>query len=129
MGAWGVGFYDNDDAADWMASLDGTQISDIHAIFEGIISDTNYIDVDQCNIALAAADCISVANKGKYTGCPEEVIEFADSIRNEIDSSIKYMALKTVFKIRDDRNSELKSLMSGVKGWKDGIELLLKRLG
>ena len=73
MGAWGIGNFDNDDAADWvyeLAESDGTDV--LVAALEGATSE-GYLEAPVSCAALAAAEVVAalLGNAGK--ALPDEV--------------------------------------------------------
>jgi len=63
MGSWGQGAFENDDAADLIAELEGVELRERAAILaealEGVVASGGYLEVDQGNVAVAAAALVA----------------------------------------------------------------------
>lgn len=79
MGAWGVGIYENDTAADWVGDLEADGASVIGSALREAL-EVEYLDVDVGCRALAAADVIGRLRVG------EPAIADPDAVRTWIAS-------------------------------------------
>jgi hypothetical protein len=63
MGAWGIGPFDNDDEADFAASLDDLKPEDkaeaIRTVLAGVAQETDYLERDAGGAAVAAAALVA----------------------------------------------------------------------
>jgi hypothetical protein len=78
MGAWSHNSFDNDDALDWVARLEGSDdTSAIVDALNGVTDDAQpYIEAPQCSAAIAAAEVVAAMN-GKGAGSlPPEVTQW-----------------------------------------------------
>ena len=130
MGAWGIGNFDNDDAADWvyeLAESDGTAV--LAAALEGATSE-GYLEAPVCAAALAAAEVVAalLGNAGK--ALPDEVRKWVAD--NDAEVSHDLLALSRAAVMRVKENSELRELFQDSDDFQQWISLqddLLKRLG
>ncbi len=63
MGAWGTGIYDNDAAADFATTISERGMGAIQQAF-GLAKQLPYLDVDEGNNALVAADVVARLRSG-----------------------------------------------------------------
>jgi len=130
VGAWGIGNFDNDDVADWLAELiesDGTDI--VVPALEEATAD-GYLEAPVCSIALAAAEVIAalLGNAGK--ALPDEVRKWVARNDTEIPHELLSLARAAVMRIKDD--SELQELWQDSDDFAQWVALqddLLNRLG
>lgn len=79
MGFWGVGFFQSDAAADWLAAMEGCEgVSCIEeAIENAIVAGTEGVDADTGCVALAAAEVLC-----RMLGCgvpaPDDIAGIVD---------------------------------------------------
>lgn len=110
MGAWDIGPFDNDDAADWLYELEGS--AGISALAEAInaVADIGdeYLEAPECAIALAAAEIVAALTGRPAAKMPDNVAAWIHVQRAFDASSLKPIARSVVQRIRD--NSELKEL-------------------
>lgn len=70
MGAWGIGTFDNDDAADWLFDLEAS--SDISVVSAALQLDGDYIEAPDASAALAAVEIILALMGKPRDGLPDE---------------------------------------------------------
>ena len=70
MGAWGVGIYDNDDAADWVAELEDGGLAVVSAALSTIV-DGDYVEAPEGARAVAAADVVARLRSGGGEESPD----------------------------------------------------------
>ena len=78
MGVWGYGSFENDDAADWLAELEGSSnnvvlVDALNAFIDEADDDP---DTSTCSIALAAAEVIAALNGEPIDDLPDEIDEW-----------------------------------------------------
>lgn len=75
MGAWGAGAFDNDDAMDWVAELEGAEDEAVLvAAFEEIPEEAGeYLEAPDCSMAIAAAEVVAALRGKPADDLPEEV--------------------------------------------------------
>ena len=118
MGAWGVGIYDNDDAADWAGDLSGRGIDAVEeALDEALVS--GYLEAPEGARALAAADVVARLRSGGG-----EVSPYAENVATWVrehpappPAGLVDKAIRAVARVRDG-DSELLDL------WTDAGEAL-----
>lgn len=130
MGAWGYGNFENDDAMDWVADLEG--YSD-----DGMIIDTlnsiidqadDYPEAPDCAIAIAAAETVAAQLGEPHEDCPEEIGAWLEG-RTAPSASLIAKARQAIEVILSD--SELKDLWQKSEefdAWQSSLEDLLSRL-
>ena len=64
MGAWGVGSFENDDAADWVAGLDEISLADLTGILSQAADDPAYLEGPAASVAVAAGEVVAALNGG-----------------------------------------------------------------
>ena len=74
MGAWGVGPFDNDDAADWVYDLEGAEdLRLVRAALDFAATDDGYLDVNVGGVAVAAATVLAVCAGRIHADLPAPV--------------------------------------------------------
>ncbi len=130
MGAWGIGNFDNDEAADWTYQLDKFDSTAIvAATLEEITSADDYLDVGECAIALAAAEVVAALKGNPTDNLPEEVTYWIAYREPHWDSRLVEIARQAVTRITTD--SELQVLFeesAEYEGWLAVQDDLLQRL-
>jgi uncharacterized protein DUF4259 len=130
MGAWGIGNFDNDDAADWvyeLAESDGTDV--LVAALEEATAD-GYLEAPASCAALAAAEVVAslLGNAGK--ALPDEARKWVEANDAEVGHDLLALARAAVTRIKKD--SELRELWEETGDYEQWLSLqddLLKRLG
>ena len=116
MGAWDVGPFDNDDAADFCDQLDGTQPADRAALLRATLTaaahETGYLDKLWANPAVAAA-AIVAANR---PGAPPVQSTYAPDFlttgeRLDLDEDIRQLAVRALDRVVGEQ-SEWRNLWS-----------------
>ena len=79
MGAWGIGIFENDQSNEWLNDFNEIQkISFIEDTIDYILNNKDsYLQVDECNHALAATEVLACIN-GKCSQDSEDVIIYVD---------------------------------------------------
>jgi Domain of unknown function (DUF4259) len=130
MGAWGAKSFDNDDAMDWVAEIEGAitldSIKDVITIITK--SDGEYVEAPECSMALAAAEVLAALLKRPAPDLPEEIKEWVQSYSGAISDGLISLALKAIAQIKGD--SELKDLWeeAGATEWYAEVNDLERRL-
>lgn len=130
MGAWGIGSFDNDDAADWVYELE--ESGGAEAISEALraIGPDGYLEAPDCSIALAAAEVLAALKGQPSESLPPEVITWVNDNPVEVDDDLLGLALMAIHRIETE--SELKDLWeeSGESDeWVATLNDLKERLG
>jgi hypothetical protein len=62
MGIWGLGAFENDDAADWVAEFRGSPtLQQLDDAFEAVLAQGGYLEIPECASAVAAASLLAQA--------------------------------------------------------------------
>lgn len=132
MGTWGLDFFDNDDAMDWLGDLSPATAAEA---VEGAIArvldhgDGDYLESPDCQVALAAAELTAAA-----LGRPaDSVPEYVSQLRASVDSpTLPMTALRARAALdRIEKESELRELLEEVDAlepWMDLLDALRERL-
>lgn len=129
MGAWGIGSFKNDDAADWLTELGAITLDDMTQIFVQSADNPGYLEAPACSIVVAAAEVIAVLNGSPAQEMPAEIIKWTTD-RQAATQELKALALRALERVR--KNSELKDLWleaDGLNDWIAGIQDLQTRVG
>jgi len=78
MGAWGIGFFENDDAMDWAVSFrDAPSPRLLADAFAAVIGVADYIERDAGSSALAAAEVLAAARGRPCRDLPSYLKDWA----------------------------------------------------
>jgi uncharacterized protein DUF4259 len=127
---WGVGSFENDDAAGWLAKLGPITLDDLTKIFLHAADHPGYLEAPEASVAVAAAEVIAAGKGSPAAGVPQEIVEWTKRNRQESTSDITALAIRALDRVR--RNSELKDLWleaDGLNDWIATIHELQTRLG
>ena len=62
MGTWGIGSFENDDAADFMIdALESGDLSLLGEVFDNVLTSTEYVEASDATVAIAAAEIVAAA--------------------------------------------------------------------
>jgi hypothetical protein len=133
MGAWGVRCFENDSALDCIYEFqERPTLKYLEAIFKTVLSDEEYLEIDEASSVLAAAEIIAALKGQKSTDFPEEleaVIEDISIVSIVSIDSIKSLAVKAIQKVKND--SELRDLWeesNEFDKWLQVVENLVERI-
>ena len=132
MGAWGVGNFDNDDAADWLYGLKGaSDLSPLETAIRAVATATSYLEAPECAVALAAAELVAALHGKPLAGLPPEAASYVSRVHAAVPASLRSEARVAVARCRDD--SELRELFLESDGtiqrdWLHAVDDLLARL-
>ena len=128
-GAWGVGSFENDSAMDWVYELElSTSSSFLGETFDHV-EGRNYLEVDECSAAIAAAEVVASIIEKSLSHLPDAVQEWAGKY-DEIDNNLKLEAVAAVMRCADIQTSELAQLWgeSSSNEWSSYMSTLQSRL-
>ncbi len=130
MGAWDIGFFDNDEALDWVYELEkANDFSILEHAFETVIDQKGDTpDASDCTIALCAAEVVASLLDNPASEVPDEVLEWIED-KPEPSSELIKIAVKAIKVILDD--SELKELWletDEYQDWVDNVKILIENL-
>ena len=130
MGAWGVGIYENDTAADWIAELESVGASVIGSSLRVALED-DYLDADAGSRALAAADVIGRLRVGAGGGIgPEPVLSWVGSHPGDPSDGLLRLAERAVDRVLGEQ-SELAALWAetdDLAAWRATTQIVVGRL-
>lgn len=133
MGAWGVGFFENDTACDWAYSLEESEgLTLIEKTIDAVFDDEEYIDADICDEALAAIDVLArlkgnIGQKDSYT---EEVDKWVAKQKVTVPAELLEKAKKALTAIggKDSELYELWEETEDFTAWQSELKKLEERL-
>ena len=112
MGAWGTGPFENDDAMDWVAELEGTRdLSAVRSALEAVTAAEDYVDAPVGSIALAPAEVVAALRGRPIDDVPPEVTDWVVRQRGLFDAALLTMASQAVqIVLSESSRSELSEL-------------------
>lgn len=130
MGTSGPGSFDNDDAMDWVAELEGyADDSPIVDALNTVIDQAgNYLEAPDCSNAIAAAEVVAAQLGNPHEDCPEEIEGWVES--HPAPSATRIAQARQAVEVIL-AESELKGLWKdsdGLEEWQGAMEELLSRL-
>ncbi len=131
MGAWGLGSFDNDEAADYVVELLGAASAEVLTrALKGVVESIHeYVETSECERGIAAAEVVAAMNGSPSTELPEEAAAWGAAHRAELSPEMVSLALTAVGRIREC--SELKDLhidSEQVEPWLAHLDELETRL-
>ncbi len=130
MGAWGVGNFDNDDAADWVNELRELQGAGALKIALEEATSPGYLEAPACGAALAAAEIVASLLGNSAKALPDEVRKWVAANHIEVDHDLLSLARAAVKRIKED--SEYQELFQDSEHYEQWLAVeddLIKRLG
>jgi len=130
VGAWGTGSFENDDAADWLASLATVTPGQLTPIFAHAADDPEYLEGPEASVAVAAAEVVAALNGSPAESAPAAIDVWTKSHPQALTPQLRELAARAMDRVR--RNSELKDLWmeaDGLNDWIAAIQDLQTRLG
>jgi hypothetical protein len=129
MVAWGVGCFENDDAANWLAKLGTVAPEDLTQIFIRATDNPGYLEASAASVVVAAAGVIAALSSSPAQGVPPEIVKWTTN-RPAPTPELKALAVRALERVRKD--SELKDLWleaDGLNDWIAAIQYLQTRVG
>lgn len=131
MGAWGIGAFDNDDAADWAYELEeSADLTPARQALGATMDSDGYLELPEGACAVAAASIVAATFDGDLKGLPEEVAEWVDAHPGTSTRGDARLAVDALERVMSEE-SELRSLWDdSPEGpqWRELIEKLRQRL-
>jgi hypothetical protein len=132
VGAWGVGNFDNDDAADWVYELEESNDTSVLVATLGEATEGGYLESPVGCEALAAAEVVAalLGNAGK--ALPDGVRKWVAVNDVEVGHDLLALARAAVARVAKAEDSELRELWQETDDYPQWVALqddLLKRLG
>ncbi len=134
MGAWGIGNFDNDTAADWALEFENSEdLTLVKEIIEQVLNgDEEYLDADLACEALAAIEVVARlgGNWGEKSAYSEPVDNWVEEHNLAVSPDLIADCIKTIDRILG-KNSELNELWKeseDYEAWKGRLEDLKNRV-
>jgi Domain of unknown function (DUF4259) len=132
MGAWGMGSFENDDAADWVYEFEGSGASAVASALEQVsaLAPDEYLEAPEASVALAAAEIIAAVRDGDLSNLSESAREALTKHKTSFAGSALSDSARTAVE-RILAQSELRELWEegeGGGGWLEAMAKLLARL-
>jgi hypothetical protein len=131
MGAWGIGTFENDDAADWAYELeDALDLEPVRRALAATVDSDGYLEIPEAACAVAAAAVVASSFDGDLKGLPEEIGEWVDGHLDEATRGDGRLAVDAIDRVMSEE-SELRNLWAEVPQgprWAEEIEKLRQRL-
>lgn len=132
MGAWGIGPFDNDAAADWVAELDAAIPNTFVFTFRAVAIELDlYLEETDASEAIAAAEMVAAMSRrpGVSVLARPELAEWAEEHADWATPDLVHAAGSAVSRVR--AASELRDLWAETpdyQTWTASLDDLLKRL-
>ncbi|HVY30404.1 MAG TPA: DUF4259 domain-containing protein [Polyangiaceae bacterium] len=131
MGAWGEGSLQNDAALDWVMELKAEGVAAVREALSTVASYSldDYLDVDDGNRAIAAAEVVAAAF-GPHDRVKLPFAAWLKAHGKALTEDDKQLACKAVQRVLA-KNSELRGLWDDYgddSPWHQGVDDLLSRL-
>ena len=127
MGAWGLLFDENDDAADWLAEFgDAPDWSVVDQALN--CADEDYLEAPDCSNALAAAEVVAAGIGKASPRLDPGIVEWARQAPDQAEAR-RQKAADVLSRVRD--NSELSELWEETEeyaDWQTSVNETLSRL-
>lgn len=112
MGTWGIGSFENDDAADFMIDLlDSGDLSLVREVLDNVLTSTEYVEAPDATLAIVAAEIVAAA-RGRSTLAAQQEEGLADwlaRLRPPVDDDLLRQARDALTRVLAE-NSELREL-------------------
>lgn len=129
MGAWGTGSFDNDDAVDWLASLEHARdLAPVDAAFAAVAGEGEPGEPDAL-VAIAAAEGVAAIDGRPLADLPGEIVDWLASARPRPDPGLTERARAAVQRVRSSAGRKVLWREGDPAEWYGHIDDLLERLG
>jgi hypothetical protein len=129
MGAWGAGSFDNDDAVDWLASLEHARdLTPIDDAFAAVTGDGEPGEPD-ASAAIAAAEVVAAIDGRPLADLPGEIVDWLASAHPRPDPGLTERARAAVQRVRFSSGLKVLWGEGDPEEWYEHIDHLLQRLG
>lgn len=122
MGAWGTGFFENDDALDWISELEDTGHDAIQSAL--MVADEEEIEAPDASCAVAAAVIVLAMAGSTFKALPEEVDAWLEENAERPESALLERALEAVRAVRE--SSELREVWEETDDYAEWDRLMRK---
>ncbi len=131
MGAWGFGPFDNDDAADWVYELEGSDSDDVLQRALAATSGSGYLDSQEGTTAVAAAEVVAASLGQPAPDLPDGVRAWVATNGGAVRPELAAAARSAIGRVRGEE-SELRELWAESDdgaAWEARLRDLESRLG
>ncbi len=131
MGSWGSGPFDNDDAGDWAWEVQ--EAPDLEVVRQALataVANSDYLEVPDGNVAVAAAAVVAASLDGSREGLPEEVRSWLEDRRNGATADDARLALQALDRVTGEESeaAELWAESPSAEEWSAVVASLRQRL-
>jgi len=133
MGAWGAGPFENDDARDFVYSVDKSRdLGVLEASFEAALNAGVYLEAPQGAEVIASAEILAIVlgRAGEKVRYPDEIITWAAKTKTAPSPALVAKALSALDAVLGE-SSELRELWQDsdeFDTWKSGVDDVKRRL-
>ncbi|MHB1186974.1 DUF4259 domain-containing protein [Thiobacillus sp.] len=132
MGAWGIGTFENDDAADWLDELQASEDSAVlQAALEKPENGEEYLEAPEGIHILCAGEIIAALQGSPTADLPDEARDWVQEHKSLDVSSLIPIATRKIDQVLDD-GSELHELWqeneADYPAWRESVSALKARL-
>jgi hypothetical protein len=128
MGAWGAGSFDNDDAVDWLASLEHARdLTPVDAALAAVSGEGEPGEPD-ASVAIAAAEVVAAIDGRPVADLPGEIVDWLASAHPRPDPELTERARAAVQRIRFSSGLKVLWGEGDPAEWYEHIDDLLQRL-
>lgn len=130
MGAWGRGPFENDDAMDFVAELEGADLSLLIDVVGEVadLSDVEPLEAPTASRAVAAVAIVGAMVDGGKAGLPDAVVAWIDAGARAVPNHLARKAGRALERVlRDSELNDLWSESAEYSAWKADIERLRVR--
>jgi len=101
MGAWGIGHFENDAAADWLFDLESEGLSALRAPLMRA-AEPEVLEANEASEALAAAVVVAAARDGLRSGLPDRAESWLAGHHQEVSPEDQELAARAVARVATD---------------------------
>jgi Domain of unknown function (DUF4259) len=129
MGAWGIGSFENDDAADWIDDFaEDPGLDYVLDALTAVVENDETTDIEEASTAIAAAEIVAAIKKQPHPKLPEPISKWILK-QPSGDESLTALALRAIDRVKTD--SELQLLWEETEDsdtWQLELDKLADRL-
>ena len=128
MGTWGLGAFDNDDAADWVWDLERS--TDLQVVVRALTPPPGYLETPDATLVMAAAEIVAAAGGHPHARLPPRVSEWIQKQAHLDFVSLVSLARTQVHRLLSSPNewAELWDDSGQRSEWESEANALLTRL-
>ena len=132
MGAWGIGTFENDDAADWLDELQASADSSVlQTALEGTENDEEYLEAPEGIHILCAGEIIAALQGQSAPDLPDEARDWVQEHKSLDVSPLIPIATRKIDRVLDN-GSGLRELWqeneADYPAWSESVSSLKARL-